>query len=214
MKVGVLGSGSVGQVLANGFIRHGHQVMIGTNTPSKRELLKEKTHGKALVGSFTEAAAFGDVLVLAAKGTAAEAAVKAAGIANFSGKTVIDTTNPIAELPPVNGVLRYFTTLEDSLMERLQRLAPNAHFVKAFCSAGNAFMVDPDFGGVQPTMFICGNDEGAKKTVAGILDQFGWETADMGKVEAARAIEPLAMLWCIPGFLANDWMHAFKMLKK
>ena len=108
--------------------------------------------------------------------------------------------------------MKFFTNLDESQMERLQREFPAAHFVKAFNSVGSAFMVNPHFKGGKPTMFICGNDDAAKKTVSGILDQFGWETADMGKVEAARAIEPLCMLWCIPGFLRNDWTHAFKLL--
>ena len=97
-------------------------------------------------------------------------------------------------------------------MERLQREVPGAQFVKAFNSVGNACMVNPEFKGGKPTMFICGNSDAAKQTVTRILDQFGWEAADMGKVESARAIEPLCMLWCIPGFLRNDWVHAFKML--
>jgi len=127
---------------------------------------------------------------------------------------VIDATNPIADAPPVNGVLKFFTSLDESSMERLQREHPRAHFVKAFNSVGSGCMVNPQFKGGRPTMFICGNDEAAKQTVARILDQFGWETADadMGKAEAARAIEPLCMLWCIPGFLRNDWSHAFKLL--
>lgn len=212
--IGIIGSGVVGQTLANGLIRHGHTVMIGTNTPGKRDDLKAKTHGKAQVGSFEETARFGKTLVLATKGTAAEAALKSAGIDNLKGKTVIDTTNPIADAPPVNGVLQYFTSQNDSLMERLQRAAPEAHFVKAFNCVGNAFMVNPDFGGVKPTMFICGNDAGAKRDVTAILDQFGFEVADMGGVEGARAIEPLCILWCIPGFLAGSWTHAFKLLKK
>jgi predicted dinucleotide-binding enzyme len=112
----------------------------------------------------------------------------------------------------VNGVLSFFTSLDDSLMERLQRAYPAARFVKAFNSVGHDAMVSPKFKGGKPTMFICGNDEAAKKAVTGILDQFGWETADMGKAEAARAIEPLSILWCIPGFLRNDWSHAFKLL--
>jgi predicted dinucleotide-binding enzyme len=135
-----------------------------------------------------------------------------AGAENFDGKPVIDVTNPIADAPPLNGVLKYYTSLEDSQMERLQREFGKARFVKAFNSVGNACMVNPQFKGGKPTMFICGNDEAAKKIVSGILDQFGWETADMGKAEAARAIEPLCMLWCIPGFLRNDWVHAFKLL--
>jgi len=109
-------------------------------------------------------------------------------------------------------VLKFFTNLDESLMERLQNAFPEAHFVKAFSSVGNACMVNPQFQGGKPTMFICGNSEAAKATVRGVLDQFGWETADMGKAEAARAIEPLCMLWCIPGFLRNDWVHAFKLL--
>jgi predicted dinucleotide-binding enzyme len=110
-------------------------------------------------------------------------------------------------------VLKFFTSLDDSLMERLQKEFPQARFVKAFSSVGNARMVNPAIAGGPPTMFICGNDDAAKKAVTGILDQFGWETADMGKAEAARAIEPLCMLWCIPGFLRNEWSHAFKVVR-
>jgi predicted dinucleotide-binding enzyme len=98
-------------------------------------------------------------------------------------------------------------------MERLQRAFPEAHFVKAFNSVGNGQMVNPQFAGGPPTMFICGNSAAAKAEVEKILTQFGWETEDMGAVEAARAIEPLCMLWCIPGFLKNDWAHAFKILR-
>jgi predicted dinucleotide-binding enzyme len=126
----------------------------------------------------------------------------------------MDTTNPIAEAPPEKGLIKFFTSLDDSLMERLQNLAPEAHFVKAFSCVGNAFMVNPDFGGVKPTMFICGNSEQAKKEVSAILEKFGHEVEDMGGVEAARAIEPLCILWCIPGFLRNQWSHAFKLLRQ
>jgi predicted dinucleotide-binding enzyme len=212
MKVGVLGSGEVGKTLASGFLKHGHEVMMGTREPAK---LKEWTgkNPKGRVGGFAEAAAFGEMVVLAVKGTASADALRAAGASNLSGKTVVDATNPIAEAPPVNGVLRFFTTLEESLLERLQREFPGAKLVKAFNSVGSAFMVDPKLKGGPPTMFICGNDAGAKKTVTGILEQFGWEAADMGKAEAARAIEPLCILWCIPGFLSNDWTHAFKLLR-
>ena len=212
-RIGIIGSGIVGRTLANGFIKHGYDVTIGTNTASKREDLKAKTNGKAMVGSFEDAATFGEIVVLATKGTAAEAALSSAGIGNLNGKTVIDTTNPIADAPPVKGVLQYFTSQNDSLMERLQALAIGAHFVKAFNCIGNAFMVNPDFNGVKPTMFICGNDDGAKREVSAILEQFGFDVADMGGVEGARAIEPLCILWCIPGFLTNSWTHAFKLLK-
>jgi predicted dinucleotide-binding enzyme len=126
---------------------------------------------------------------------------------------VIDATNPIADQPPQNGVLRYFTDFNESLMEKLQKKAPAAHFVKAFSSVGNALMINPKLPGGMPTMFICGNDKGAKGEVRQILEQFGWEAADMGGVEGARAIEPLCMLWCIPGLTQGSWMHAFKLLR-
>jgi predicted dinucleotide-binding enzyme len=213
-KIGIIGSGIVGQTLANGFIRHGYDVMIATNSPGKREGLKSKTGGKAKIGTFEEAARFGQIVVLATKGTAAEHALQAAGPSNLAGKTVIDTTNPIAETPPVNGVLQYFTSINESLMERLQKLAPDVHFVKCFSCVGNALMVNPDFKGLKPTMFICGNHDGAKGEVKTIVDQFGYEVEDLGKAEAARGIEPLCILWCIPGFLQNSWTHAFKLLKK
>ena len=211
MKVGIIGSGEVAKALAAGFMEHGHVVMLGTRNPSKLEDWDWKNRG-GIVGNIADTARFGEILVLAVKGTAAEEALRAAGITNLAGKTIIDVTNPIKESPPENGVLHFFTSLEESLMERLQRAAPGARFVKAFNSVGHPHMVQPKFKGGKPTMFICGNDDAAKKTVTGILDQFGWETADMGKAEAARAIEPLCMLWCIPGFLRNDWSHAFKML--
>lgn len=212
MKIGVLGSGQVAQVLGSGFKKHGHDVMLGSRDVSKLKEWKDRSGG--LLGSFEEAAKFGELAVLAVKGSVAESVLKLAGPANLKNKTVIDVTNPIAEAPPVNGVLKFFTGPNESLMEKLQALVPEARFVKAFSCVGNALMVNPKMAEGQPTMFICGNHDGAKKEVMNILDQFGWEVADMGHAAAARAIEPLCMLWCIPGFLQNSWMHAFKLLKK
>jgi len=213
MKVGILGSGDVAKALAVGFLKHGHNVVMGTRDPAKLADWLTQQRG-ARASSFAEAAKFGEVVVLAVKGTVALEALRAAGASNLAGKPVIDATNPIADAPPVNGVLKFFTNLDESLMERLQREFPDARFVKAFNSVGNPLMVNPQFKEGKPTMFICGNDEAAKQTVRRILDQFGWETADMGKAEAARAIEPLCMLWLIPGFLRNEWSHAFKLLRQ
>ena len=211
MKVGILGSGDVAKTLGSGFLTHGHNVTMGTHSPAKLADWARQ-HPKGHVGSFAEAAKFGELVVLAVKGAAAPDALRAANATTLAGKPVIDATNPLADAPPTNGVLKFFTNLYESLMERLQREFGNVRFVKAFNSVGHACMVNPQFKGGKPTMFVCGNDEAAKKTVSGILDQFGWETADMGTVEAARAIEPLCMLWCIPGFLRQDWVHAFKLL--
>lgn len=215
MKVGIIGSGIVGRVLATSFLEESHEVMLGTRDISKKEVVKWKKENKnGALGSFQETAQFGEIIVLAVGGLVAEDAINLAGKEHFSNKTIIDATNPIAAVPPENGVLKLFTTLEESLMERIQKQLGNARVVKAFSCAGNASMYKPNFNGSSPTMFICGNDEEAKKTVTTILASFGWETEDMGKVEAARAIEPLCILWCIPGFIRNQWSHAFKLLKK
>ncbi len=181
LKVAVIGSGIVGEALANGFIKHGYQVMRASRTPEKLREWKSKTGGKASTGDFEEATQY--------------------------------CTNPISDEPPVKGVLNFFTERNESLMERLQRSAPQVNFVKAFSCVGAAFMVNPIFGKEKPTMFICGNNDGAKSQVREILTQFGWETEDMGPVEAARAIEPLCILWCLPGFTKNEWSHAFRFLK-
>jgi predicted dinucleotide-binding enzyme len=214
MKVGILGSGEVGQSLAEGFLKYGHEVMVGSRDPQKLADWQKTTGGKAKTGNFAQTGAFGELIVLAVKGHAAKAAIREAGEKNFANKTVIDATNPITEDPPEKGVLKFFTSLDKSLMEELQAMVPTAKFVKAYNSIGSDFMVNPDFKGGKPTMFFCGNDEGAKKEVAGILEKFGFEAEDMGGAEAARAIEPLCILWCIPGFLRNNWSHAFKLLKK
>lgn len=211
-KIGILGSGVVAQVLGSGFLKYGYDVMMGTRDTSK--LAEWQAAGSGKVGSFSDAAGFGDIVVLAVKGTMAQSALQMSGKANLAGKIVIDTTNPITDAAPVNGVLQYYTTLGESQMERLQAAFPESRFVKAFNSVGNNFMVNPDFNGTKPTMFICGNDAEARAQVTAILDQFGWETEDMGAAEAARAIEPLCILWCIPGFIRNEWGHAFKVLKK
>lgn len=213
MRVGILGSGDVAKALAAGFIKYGHQVTFGTRNIGKLKDFAAQ-HKAVQVASFADAAKFGDIVVLAVKGGVAADVLKAAGAGNLAGKPVIDVTNPIAEAPPVNGVLKFFTSLDQSLMEQLQAAFPGAHFVKAYNSVGNARMINPEYKGGKPTMFICGNDDKAKAVVRQINDQFGWETADMGKVEAARAIEPLCMLWCILGFTKNEWTHAFKLLHK
>jgi predicted dinucleotide-binding enzyme len=212
MKVGVLGSGTVGQVLADGFLKHGHEVMRGSRDPGKLGGWKAGAGPKARTGTFAETARFGEVVVLAVKGTAAASAVDACA-GGLDGKVVIDTTNPIAETPPEKGVLKLFTGPNESLMEQLQRKAPKARFVKAFSSVGNTLMVNPTLPGGKPSMFVCGDDEGAKQQVGAVLDAFGWEVEDAGAAAAARAIEPLCVLWCIPGFLKNDWVHAFKVLR-
>jgi predicted dinucleotide-binding enzyme len=184
--------------------------MIGSRDPAKLAEFASKSGIRA--GTFAGVAGWAEGIVLAVKGSVAESALGEAGAAALAGKVVIDTTNPIAEGPPVDGVVQFFTGPNESLMERLQAAHPKARFVKAFNSVGNSRMVNPAFRGGQPSMFYCGNDDAAKADVKKVIEQFGWEPADMGRAAAARAIEPLCQLWCIPGFLQNSWTHAFKVL--
>jgi predicted dinucleotide-binding enzyme len=172
MRIGIIGSGAVAQALAGGFLKYGHEVTLGTRHPDTRREW-QTTHPKARVGSFADTAQSAEVVVLSVKGSAASDALRQAGINNLAGKVVIDTTNPIANAPPDHGVLAFFTSLEESLMERLQRECAAARFVKAFNSVGADLMVNPQLKGGPPTMFICGNDDVAKQVVQGILDQFG-----------------------------------------
>lgn len=210
-NVAVLGSGSVGETLSNGFLKHGFEVMRGSRDPKKLEDWKAKLGGKAQIGTFADAAKWGDLVVLAVKGSAAEQVVEPIAD-SLRGKTVLDTTNPIADAKPEDGVLHFFTGPNDSLMERLQKRFAGVHFVKCFSSVGAARMVNPDFGGQKPTMFICGDDEHAKSQTKTILETFGWDHLDCGTSKAARAIEPVCMLWCIPGFRSNHWTHAMKVI--
>src|SRR5262245_30344444 len=157
MRVGVIGSGMVGEALANGFLKHGHEVMRGSRTPEKLSAWATRNGARASVGTFAVTAVYGEVVVLAVKGSAAEEAIDACGDA-VAGKIVIDTTNPIDDRPTQAGVVHFFTSMDQSLMERLQSRAPEAKLVKAFSCVGSALMVDPQFDGVRPTMFTCGND--------------------------------------------------------
>lgn len=212
-RIGILGSGPVGTTLANGFLRHGYEVIRGSRDPDKLNDWAAHAGSHASVTTFADAARLGELLVLAVKGAAAEAVVRSCHPADLFDKTIIDVTNPIAEDPPDHGVLRFFTPPNESLMERMQRMVERAHFVKAFSSIGSDLMVNPRFGVVRPTMFICGNDAGAKAEVGRILQQFGWEAEDLGPVQAARAIEPLSLLWCLRGWARGRWDHALKILR-
>lgn len=210
-KVGVIGSGDVGKTLARGLKTHGYDVRIGSRTAGKMAAFAAEAGVGS--GTFIDVATWADTLVLAVKGAAALDALHTIGAANLAGKVVMDTTNPIDAAPPEDGVLRFFTGPNDSLMERLQQAFPAARFVKAFSCLGNAVMVNPALAGGRPSMFICGDDAEAKAEVSRLCEQFGHDVWDMGTVKAARAIEPLCILWCLPGFRQNNWNHALAMLR-
>lgn len=210
-RFGVLGSGEVGRTLARGLKAHGYAVRIGSRSPAKLAAFTAETGVPA--HTLSEVAQWSEALILAVLGSGALEAIALAGPEHFAGKAVLDTTNPLSDEPPQDGVLRSFTGPNESLLERLQAACPQAGFVKAFNSVGSALMVNPAIPTGRPTMFYCGNDPAAKAVAARVIEQFGWEGADMGSALAARAIEPLAVLWCIPGFLHNDWMHAFRLVR-
>ena len=213
-RIGIIGSGQVGRTLAKGLLKFNYPVMIASRNEMKQVELKREIGGDIRIGNFSETAAFGDIIILSVKGLAAEDALKSIEPSTLSGKIIIDTTNPIAASPPQEGVLKFFTNLDRSLMETLQDTIPSARFVKAFSCIGSALMVNPQFpDGMKPSIFICGNDSEAKSEVKKIVELLGHEVEDMGSAIAARAIEPLCMLWCIPGFKTNSWSHAFKLLR-
>lgn len=210
-QVGILGSGDVARTLAKGFKAHGYTVMIGSRTADKVAGFAAEAGVGA--GTFQEVAAWADTVVLAVKGTAALATVQGlAGV--LAGKVVLDATNPIADAPPEDGVLKFFTGPNESLMEQLQAAVPAARFVKAFSCVGNALMVNPALkGDAKSAMFICGDDEAAKAEARMLCERFGHDVWDLGTAKAARGIEPLCIVWCLPGFRQNDWTHAFAMLR-
>lgn len=199
-KIGILGSGDVAKSLANGCLRHEYQVKVGTSNPSKLSEWKSKAGPNGSIGSFIDAALFGDIVILSVKGNAALDVLGKLNPASISGKTIIDTTNPIADAPPQNGVLKFFTNFEESLMERLQKAYPSANFVKAFNCVGSAFMVNPNFPDGKPTMFICGNNSKAKDEVKVVLTRFGWETEDMEKLNLQELLNRSACYGAFRGY--------------
>jgi predicted dinucleotide-binding enzyme len=213
VRMGILGSGTVARTLGSGYLDVGHEVILGSRDPSKLADWVEKAGSKARVGTFSDAAHSSEILILAVKGTAAEEALSLAGPENLRDKVILDATNPIADVPPKDGVLSFFTDPEESLMNRLQKRYPGGRFVKAFNSVGAGRMVRPDFDGIKPTMFICGDDEDARKIASGLIEELGWEVCDMGSSAASRTVEALCILWCIPGFRENSWNHALKLLR-
>jgi hypothetical protein len=214
MKIGILGSGNVGQVLGRGFISRGHEVKMGSRAANNEKSVAwaKELGARASTGDFAEAARFGEVVVLSTLWAGTENALRLAGPENLAGKVLIDTTNPLVMTPGAPPALALGNT--DSAGEQVLRWAPKARVVKAFNIIGHAHMVDPQFPGGPPDMFFCGNDAAAKTTVAEILKSFGWSTIDIGGIDGARVLEPLCVLWLIYGMRTNSWNHALKMLKK
>jgi predicted dinucleotide-binding enzyme len=209
----VLGTGEVGRRLAAGFRSRGHDVVIGSREPGKSELrewLSDDGDGVE-AGTFAQAAAHGELLVLAVLGNVAEEVIGDAGAENFSGKVVIDAMNPLdfsGGFPPKLSIAG-----EDSLGERVQRTLPDARVVKAFNTIGNPYFVDPSFSEGRPTMLIAGDDEEAKRTIVDVLADFGWsDVVDIGGIEGSRELEAICIAWVKIGGARGAFDHGFKLL--
>ncbi|HEV8580530.1 MAG TPA: NADPH-dependent F420 reductase [Thermoanaerobaculia bacterium] len=213
MKIGVFGTGDVGKALGRGFITLGHEVMMGSRDAANEKAVAwaREMGSQASTGTFADAASFGEIIALATLGVANESALQSAGPEKLRGKIVIDATNP---LDFSSGRPKLAALADASGGEQVQRLLPGAHVVKAFNTVGNAFMFRPEFPGGPPSMFICGNDEGAKQKVATILQDFGWETVDIGGIEGCHYLEAMCMVWVDYGLRSKTWDHAFKLLRK
>ncbi len=213
MKVGVLGTGDVGKALGDGFLATGHQVMMGSRSASNELALEWAANGgaEATVGTFAEAAEFGELIVFATKGVANGDVVAAAGAEKFAGKVVIDATNPL-DLSAGHPDLAIKG--DDSGGESLQRALPGAKVVKAFNIVNYSLMFRPELPGGPPDMFIAGDDMAAKETVRSILTDFGWPAIDIGGIRSARWLEAMCMAWVMAGMATQNWRQAFKMLRE
>lgn len=212
-KIGILGTGDVGRMLGAGLCALGHEVKIGSREPGSEKLRewRSKAGPLASTGTFAEAAAFGDLAILATLWSGTEAALRLANPDNLAGKPVIDATNP---LDFSTGAPRLSIGHTDSAGEQVQRWLPRAHVVKAFNGVGNQHMVKPEFPGGPPDMFLCGNDESAKRAVTALCAELGWPTVDLGGIEASRYLEPLAMVWITHYFRTRSGNHALRLLRK
>jgi 8-hydroxy-5-deazaflavin:NADPH oxidoreductase len=196
MRIGILGAGVVGRSLAAGYARHGHETRVGNRSGDAG-------------GTYREVAEWAELAILAVKGEVAVLVVDAVGHA-LAGKVLVDATNP---LDSSAGAPRLFVGFDDSLGERVQRAAPRARVVKALNIVNNATMVDPSYTEGRPTMLYAGDDADAKATVDALLRETGWETVDLGGIEASRDLESLCITWVRIGLAEGRWDHAFAVLR-
>ncbi len=190
MKIGIIGTGTVGGTLGKAWAAAGHDVVFGSREPQSgkvRNLLQE-TGGKARAGSVEEAVASAEVVVLAVPWSAAQKTLRAAG--DLDGKVLVDVTNPLA--PGMDGLS---VGPDTSGGEKVAGWAPGARVVKAFNSTGAENMADPGYGDQRATMFFCGDDADAKGVVAGLGEAIGFEMVDAGPLSNARLLEYLTTLW-------------------
>ena len=196
MRIGILGTGMVGQTIGTRLTQLGHDVRMGSRAEGneKSAAWVLKTGPRASNGTFADAAAFGEMIFNCTSGQASIAALKAAGEKNLSGKVLIDVANPLdtSKMPlPELSICN-----DDSLAERIQRQFPRARVVKSLNTMNCQVMVEPKRVSGEHDVFVCGNDPEAKASVKELLRELGWEhIIDVGDITAARGLEMLLPLW-------------------
>jgi predicted dinucleotide-binding enzyme len=214
MKIGILGTGVVGTTLGAKLLDLRHDVMLGSRSANNDKAAAwVKTHGAAAShGTFADAAAFGDIVFVCTKGDATLDALRMAGPERFSGKVVVDVTNPLdftRGLPP-----SLFICNTNSLGEEIQRALPDAFVVKTLNIVNCEVMVNPAKYAPDGTMFLCGNDMNAKEHVRTLLVQFGWQDIlDLGDITGARGMEMMLPLWLRAWMVTKDVHVAFKAIR-
>ena len=214
MRVGVLGSGEVGRRLAEGFCGRGHEVMIGSRDPDKPELREWLSGDGAGIeaGTFEQAAAHGELIVLAVLGSAAEEAIADAGPENFTRQGRDRRDEPARLLRRLSAQaldLRARTRSANASSAR----CPTPRWSRRSTRSAIPYFVDPSFSEGQPTMLIAGDDEEAKDTVGNVLADFGWsDTVDIGGIEGSRELEAICIVWVKIGGARGAWDHGFKLL--
>ena len=212
MEFGIFGTGDVGKAIAKGLLALGHEVMIGARsaTSEKAAAVAAELGAGTSTGTFADAARYGEVVVLATLGSVNEQVIAATGADNLAGKLVLDTTNPLdfsKGFPP-----SLMVPAEGSGAQQIRALAPEARVVKVFNTVGNPLMFRPELPGGAPSMFLCGNDEGAKEATAKLVTDFGWEPVDVGTLAAAHWLEAMCMVWVSVGARSGRWDRAFKLV--
>ena len=198
MRVGIIGTGVVGQVVGGKLVSLGHEVMMGSRRAGNEQAVAWAAAAgqRASQGSFADAAAFGELLVNATAGTVSLEALRAAGAANLAGKVLVDISNPLdfsAGFPP-----SVVQPNDGSVGRQIQGAFPDALVVKTLNTVSNPVMVDPGLLSGSHVVFVCGDDAGAKVKVTELLQSFGWpagDIVDLGDISAARAVEAYLELW-------------------
>ncbi|MCU0546996.1 MAG: NADPH-dependent F420 reductase [Oscillatoriaceae cyanobacterium Prado104] len=194
MKIGIVGAGNVGGTLGKILVKKGYEVVFGVRDPEspKVQATLEATGGKARAASVKEAAEFGEVLILATPWNATPDAIAQAG--DLTGKIIIDAVNPL-ELTPAGLAAGLTVGHTTSAAEEIAKLATGASVVKALNNIGASCFENPQFGTQRATAFICGDSAAAKKIVANLMEEIGFEAIDAGDLKQARLLEPVGMLW-------------------